>query len=262
MQIIERAWADTKVGMGEIPSIIGACLSPFVAIAIQASREGVVNLGWASAAYGVAGFAAFVLLIFLFNLIAAPMRLEREHRIRLEKLNAEQAEKLREGPRFSGKVHNIWHGGADPQWPADQSNIVVTVTVANQGTRASAVPVWWMEVRNGESVNTFNLTHVEFIELGVPGHGRQKFFADGSIGVATREPIEPGAYRQGWALAIVPRAFLSTLGAGTIISLVGTDIFGGEARIEYMMRGDGEGSLTFYPAMKQEWKPDDGRAGK
>ena len=151
---IVRATKDTTSQIGGAPSIIIGILGTLAGIGMQGWREGIsaVSANIPTVLYGFAGLGLSAVLLFLYNLILAPFRCEREARLAIDdelKATQNRVAKLEQlKPNFVIEIEQVLFGeteNADPRF----LQCVVWVTIKNRGT-PSIADRWSIYLQKGD----------------------------------------------------------------------------------------------------------------
>ena len=154
-------------------------------------------------------------LYFIFNLLSAPSRIERDGRIAAESKVMLLEEKLRQRPDFSLTIEQVLWGGEDPQNHPDAYLSVAWVSVRNLGASGSITAKWLLEFeKDGEPVDS-ELLHMNRAVMA-PASGGPNFeiSAENAVYNMVEKIVPPGGVLYGHITAVVSKKNASQLGTG------------------------------------------------
>lgn len=227
MRSISRAVADTRDQLGRWSGIFLVAAGPLLGLLAHSylfGREdmmGEVN----PIISALAGLCLAVLLLFFWNLLAAPYRIERDRADSADKLNAELLDRIKDygKPDLRLEVHQTIRS---VDYKADPSKgfFGALVTVSNIGGMPSIADNWCLEITGDDgSSHTGELFHVESVTLGESNpitYKRADF-----ISSKTAQAIAQGQKVSGLFFAFVPREVLDAK-QSYMMRLSATDVLG------------------------------------
>lgn len=251
LKIFKKALADTLDQAGGVAGIVIALFGPCAGLGVQAWREGFINLGWASLLYGIAGFVAVVSGLLLFNLLAAPYRLELERRLKAEK-KIEALESISKPvPNLILSLDGVIYGGQSPFFPGMRT-ILISITVTNVGAlpSAAAMDSWKIFFTIDGNKNALNITIIPGnINLSAENGRVVTVEQKDMIFRRMENPVQVGGLVNGYLFAIIEEDIYRAISQEDILEVQAKDVFGNTLSVQRQW-GQFEGEVFYSPIIK------------
>jgi hypothetical protein len=190
--------------------------------------RGAMVAEWPTVVSALAAYGALCILFLLFNLVAAPYRIERDMRLSLEeesavksltieRLDGELREAREEAPDIRLNILQLIYGGETDHFP-DKIMVGASVRVSNRGREPSALDGWSLLLitKDGEGV-PLELTHLGGRTTLSLLNGQMLSFDEGElIYLKGRQPIGSGAMVAGFLIGFLPASLRSLFDGATL----------------------------------------------
>jgi hypothetical protein len=226
-EIFQKAWADTLDFFGWSPRQL---IWPILFLAgwvvhgqwaPSSEAPGEELMLWAT--YTLAPIGAFGLLLFQWNFLCAPYRIEKSKNA---DLLAENAKLHARTPAVRMRLEQCLWGGRNIDAAPDQGVVCILLFLANTGDRPIAVARWLMHVEIDGSIHECMLTHhsgkitLSTVHGPIISYGSSEFIYE-----KMQKPLAQGEYVRGILIGYLPIEVISVT-THLVVHLSLEDIYG------------------------------------
>lgn len=194
--------------------------------------------------YTLAPVGLFTTILFLWNVVAAPFRIEKERRISAEKELSLVCAKNEPRAIFAIRVvQDVWGGLT----PTGERVVLLALKISNMGQRASALTDWCVKIIKDDGKEYLGAVTVmqNATFQGVSGT-RLTIVPEDMIYTKTQRPISSGQIVDGYILSLFPPEVLQGEDEATAVVSV-QDVFGGEWEASCALNHGDTGRITYLP---------------